>query len=107
MGLCRTNSDGNFDSHGKIWQNSEIMEQALSSAKIPPILVSGVGAMRGELSPWLNKIHHGDCLRVLAKMPSESVDLAVTSPPYNIKNSTGNGLKNGNGGKWPRAENIR
>ena len=27
----------------------------------------------------------------------------VTSPPYNIKNSTGNGLKNGNGGKWPNA----
>ena len=35
--------------------------------------------------------------------PSESVDLFVTSPPYNLKNSTGNGLKNGAGGKWPRA----
>ena len=37
-------------------------------------------------------------------MPDEFVDLVVTSPPYNIKNSTGNGLKNGNGGKWANAE---
>ena len=36
-------------------------------------------------------------------MESESVRLVVTSPPYNIKNSTGNGLRNGSGGKWPQA----
>ena len=42
----------------------------------------------------------------MEQMPTESVDLAVTSPPYNIKNSTGNGLKNGSGGKWPSAELI-
>ncbi len=29
-----------------------------------------------------NKIHQGDALNVLKKMPSESVDLVVTSPPY-------------------------
>ena len=40
--------------------------------------------------PLRGIIHHGDCL-------------VVTSPPYNIKNSTGNGLKNGRKGKWPRA----
>ena len=48
-------------------------------------------------------LHHGDCLEVMAGMQDESVQLVVTSPPYNIKNSTGNGLKNGNGGKWPNA----
>ena len=37
-------------------------------------------------------------------MPVSSVDLIVTSPPYNIKNSTGNGLRNGSGGKWPTAK---
>ena len=36
-------------------------------------------------------------------LPPESVGVVVTSPPYNIKNSTGNGLKNGSGGKWPQA----
>lgn len=52
---------------------------------------------------WLNRIHQGDCVKVMDRMPLESVDLIVTSPPYNIKNSTGNGLKNGSGGKWPQA----
>ncbi len=36
-------------------------------------------------------------------MPDESVDLVVTSPPYNLKNSTGNGMKDGRGGKWANA----
>ena len=37
------------------------------------------------------------------KMPAASIGLIVTSPPYNLRNSTGNGLKDGRGGKWPRA----
>lgn len=48
-------------------------------------------------------IHRGDCLKVMQRLPDESVQLVVTSPPYNIKNSTGNGLRNGSGGKWPKA----
>ena len=45
---------------------------------------------------WLNQIHHGDCLQMLAQLPDESVDLVVTSPPYNLRNSTGNGSR-----AWP------
>ena len=55
------------------------------------------------LDPWLNKVHTGDCIELMGKMPVGSVDLIVTSPPYNIKNSTGNGLKDGRGGKWATA----
>lgn len=51
----------------------------------------------------LGRVHQGDCLDVMQGLPGESIRLVVTSPPYNIKNSTGNGLKNGNGGKWPKA----
>ncbi len=29
-------------------------------------------------------LFQGDCLKLLAKIPSESVDLVVTSPPYNL-----------------------
>jgi adenine-specific DNA-methyltransferase len=29
-------------------------------------------------------LFHGDCLAIMKDMPSESVDLCVTSPPYNI-----------------------
>jgi modification methylase len=37
------------------------------------------------------------------QMPSNCIDLVVTSPPYNLKNSTGNGMKDGRGGKWANA----
>ncbi len=56
-----------------------------------------------DLSPFLNKILTGDALKKLRKIPSESVGLVVTSPPYNLKNSTGNGMKDGRGGKWSAA----
>jgi len=48
----------------------------------------------------------GDCLTVMQSMSDESVDLVVTSPPYNLKNSTGNGMKDGRGGKWSNASLI-
>jgi modification methylase len=52
---------------------------------------------------FLNKFVCGDCLRVMKKIPDNSIDLIITSPPYNIKNSSGNGLKDGRGGKWKNA----
>ena len=45
----------------------------------------------------------GDCVELMRALPEESIRMVVTSPPYNIKNSTGNGLKDGRGGKWPSA----
>lgn len=35
------------------------------------------------------KIHHGDCLTGLRELPSECVDVVVTSPPYNLGISYG------------------
>ena len=51
-------------------------------------------------------IHCGDAVDVMSKMQASSVKAIVTSPPYNIKNSTGNGLKDGRGGKWKNAALI-
>ena len=48
-------------------------------------------------------IYTGDCLEIMKTLESESIRVVVTSPPYNIKNSTGNGLKNTRGGKWANA----
>lgn len=31
---------------------------------------------------WINKIHPGDALTVLKKMPNNFADVIVTSPPY-------------------------
>lgn len=51
----------------------------------------------------LDQIICGDCLEIMRTMPDQSIDLVVTSPPYNLKNSTGNGMKDGRGGKWSTA----
>jgi|SRR5579862_7038840 len=52
---------------------------------------------------FINKMVLGDCVKVMKQMPDACVDLVVTSPPYNLKNSTGNGMKDGRGGKWSNA----
>lgn len=49
--------------------------------------------------PLLDVIHCCDALTLLRGLPNESVDTVVTSPPYNLRNSSGNGLK-GRGGLW-------
>jgi len=46
----------------------------------------------------------GDSLTVMKTMDSNSIDLVITSPPYNLKNSTGNGMShNTKTGKWAGA----
>jgi len=51
-----------------------------------------------------NKIIQGDCLEIMKALPEKSIDIIITSPPYNLLNSTGNGLKkNTNCGKWKNA----
>ncbi|HSK71358.1 MAG TPA: site-specific DNA-methyltransferase [Pyrinomonadaceae bacterium] len=60
-----------------------------------------------SIDKWLNKVHCGDAVTVMNQMPEKSVGLVVTSPPYNLRNSTGNGLKNGNGGKWENAALLK
>ena len=54
-------------------------------------------------APPTGVILQGDCVELMRALPEESIRMVVTSPPYNIKNSTGNGLKDGRGGKWPSA----
>jgi len=59
-----------------------------------------------NIDKFRNKIICGDSIDEMKKMPSESIDLVVTSPPYNLKNSSGNGMKDGRGGKWANASLI-
>lgn len=54
----------------------------------------------------INKFICGNTVDVMAQIPDGSVELIVTSPPYNLKNSTGNGMKDGRGGKWSNAALI-
>ena len=49
----------------------------------------------------------GDAVTEMKNIPDKSIDLVITSPPYNLKNSTGNGMKNGSCGKWANAALIK
>lgn len=60
-------------------------------------------ALLDSLHLFRNKIICGDVITALKKIPDRSINLVVTSPPYNLKNSTGNGMKDGRGGKWANA----
>lgn len=65
-----------------------------------------IAVEREELSveSCLDTIIHGDCLDVMRRLPDNSIDLIVTSPPYNLLNSTGNGLsRSTKTGKWKNA----
>jgi site-specific DNA-methyltransferase (adenine-specific) len=58
---------------------------------------------RDQLKDFRNKILCGDAIKIMKNIPDGSIDLIVTSPPYNLRNSTGNGMKDGRGGKWSKA----
>ena len=84
--------------HEKVFRIPMSMDSLLTAAaQTPP----------EALDPWVGKVHHGDCLKLMDKIPVGSVGLIVTSPPYNLRNSTGNGMKDGRGGKWANAKLIK
>ena len=58
--------------------------------------------MSAYYSDDLVTLHHGDCLSILASMADESVDITVTSPPYNMGLVPGG---NGRGMYRPGASN--
>ncbi|MFT6217396.1 MAG: modification methylase [Cycloclasticus pugetii] len=55
---------------------------------------------------FIDKFICGNTVDVMKQIPDSSIELIVTSPPYNLKNSTGNGMKDGRGGKWSNAALI-
>ncbi len=79
--------------------------QTVSSASLS-IKASSKPNIKSFLESSLNKVHNEDCISFMNKLPEESISVIVTSPPYNLKNSTGNGMKDGRGGKWSNAELI-
>lgn len=52
---------------------------------------------------FINQFACGNAVDLMKEIPVGGADLVVTSPPYNLKNSTGNGMKDGRGGKWAGA----
>src|SRR5882724_7064371 len=56
---------------------------------------------------FIYKVICGDAIEVMLTIPDNCLDLVVTSPPYNLKNSSGNGMKDGRGGKWKNAALVK
>ena len=53
---------------------------------------------------FIDKIICGDALEIMKKMPNESIDLVVTSPPYNLNiRKTFNNTENWKG-KWNKSK---
>lgn len=52
---------------------------------VPRVFAATAGAFKAgglRLSEWLNRVHFGDCLETLRRMPSGIVNTCITSPPY-------------------------
>lgn len=45
--------------------------------------------MTADLSEYLDRVHHADCLDVLRELPDCSVDLCATDPPYALTSGAG------------------
>ena len=75
----------------------------MTTATTPEIEIRQRKEMLSFPDDFINKIVCGDVLEVMRHIPAGSIDVIITSPPYNLKNSTGNGMKDGRGGKWANA----
>ena len=41
------------------------------------------------MEKFINKIIHGDCIEVMQRIPSDSVDVTFADPPFNLKKKYG------------------
>ncbi|MBE9117270.1 DNA methylase [Lusitaniella coriacea LEGE 07157] len=46
---------------------------------------------RENVLPFVNQILHGDCIEVMRQIPSRSVHLVVTDPPYGVRYTSSDG----------------
>lgn len=67
----------------------------------------GAGQVKVSNELPLNRLICADAIETMRGFPEESVDLVFTSPPYNLRNSSGNGMRDGRGGKWSRAQLLK
>ncbi len=55
-------------------------------------------------------LYHGDCFKIMADMPSESVDCIWTDPPYNLSNDgmtcVAGQMVKVNKGEWDRSRGV-
>jgi adenine-specific DNA-methyltransferase len=62
-------------------QNHEVSSRTSKKSKIRSDMIKITDSFSPESDVVL---YHGDCLELLKRIPSEKIELVVTSPPYNI-----------------------
>lgn len=73
------------------------MDKVSAMLSCSPMSARNASPVTAALRKPFLKLIQGDCLSEMAKLPAGSIDLIVTSPPYNLRRSSGNGLKSGGG----------
>jgi site-specific DNA-methyltransferase (adenine-specific) len=63
--------------------------------------------VKPTIKDFVGKMLHGDVIKKMQELPGRSIQVVVTSPPYNLRNSTGGGMHNGSGGKWSKAKLLK
>lgn len=63
-------------------------------------------ALSQPSTPVLDNLWLGDCLELMPQIPDGSIKVVVTSPPYNLRNTTGGGLLR-DGGVFSKGRKIR
>ena len=101
-------------------KTSELQTTEAKSLPAPTRVGSSEFVRPASLKPYYDEdgivLYHGDALETMRVMPGKSVDMVLTSPPYNLGNTTGGGFagvrmghykasdplgaKRGGGGKW-------
>jgi site-specific DNA-methyltransferase (adenine-specific) len=59
-------------------------------------------AQETKIEPWINQVICGDCLDMLRKMPTASVDMVLTDPPYAVRytDRSGRTIANDDNTRW-------
>jgi len=60
-----------------------------------------------NIDSFVNKIINGNCLKLLAKIPDNSIDLCLTDPPYDIDFSKYETLSDKGGRKFHHTEKLK
>lgn len=61
-----------------------MVDAAAESAVATSERDSNPPAARPDVSPWLGRVHHGDCIEQMRALPDGCVQLAFADPPFNI-----------------------
>jgi adenine-specific DNA-methyltransferase len=82
--------------------NATVLEPPPLTPAEAGIRAAWYDAQEHKIDPWINKVILGDCLERLRTMPSQSVDMVLTDPPYMVRytDQAGRSIANDDNSRW-------